>query len=339
MPTRTETFDPNELWKIEIFHNRNKYRESSISKVLKKSNADIIFNGTIYSPKTLKPLTYVKSNGVYLCNPGYLVYGFCWNGPRDFACSVIPTGKQNEIACTPLIVNSVKLNKLNYQPDMGGKRQRTAIGKKNGRIAYYVSTVGYTPENLRDYLSAIGWSDATMLDGGGSVCYADKSGYSFISDRKRIVPHFIAIYKKKEDNFEPEAKKPMVEINAYSKKSQGNKKLSTNFTVKEFACNDGSDAILIAPRLVMILQSVRSYFNKPVTINSAYRTPQYNKQVGGVTNSQHCYGTAADIAIKGVTPTQVANYVRTLMPDWGGVGIYSTFTHVDVRETKSDWKG
>ena len=111
--------------------------------------------------------------------------------------------------------------------------------------------------------------------------------------------------------------------------------------MSEFACKDGSDAVLVAPRLVMVSQSIRSHFAAPVTINSAYRTPQYNAKVGGVAHSQHCYGTAADIMVKGKTPAQVAAYAREIMPDWGGVGIYAKqgFTHIDVRAEKSDWTG
>lgn len=131
----------------------------------------------------------------------------------------------------------------------------------------------------------------------------------------------------------------MIEINAYSKSKDGNKKLTQNFKVKEFACNDGSDPIFIAPKLVDILQKIRTHFGKAVMINSAYRTPAYNKKVGGAAYSQHCYGTAADIRITGVTPKKVAEYVETLMPNTGGIGIYSTFTHVDVREVKSRWNG
>ena len=133
----------------------------------------------------------------------------------------------------------------------------------------------------------------------------------------------------------------MVEINAYSKAKDGNKKLSTHFKVKEFACKDGSDAVLVAPRLVMVLQSIRSHFGTAVTINSGYRTPQYNAKVGGVAHSQHCFGTAADITVRGQTPAAVADYARQLMPDWGGVGVYSQkgFTHIDVRETRADWNG
>ena len=138
---------------------------------------------------------------------------------------------------------------------------------------------------------------------------------------------------------ETEVKNMGIVINAYSKKKDGNKKLSANFKVKEFACKDGSDPIFIAPALVELLQKIRNHFGKSVNINSAYRTATYNKKVGGATYSQHCYGTAADIRISGVTPKQVAAYVETLMPNTGGIGIYKNFTHVDVREVKSRWNG
>ena len=133
----------------------------------------------------------------------------------------------------------------------------------------------------------------------------------------------------------------MVGINGYSKAKDGNKRLSAHFKVKEFACRDGSDAVLVAPRLVMVLESIRTYFGSAVRINSGYRTPQYNAKAGGVTDSQHCYGTAADIVVRGKTPAQVAAYARQLMPDWGGVGVYAKkgFTHIDVREAKADWTG
>lgn len=130
-----------------------------------------------------------------------------------------------------------------------------------------------------------------------------------------------------------------VSVKGYSKAKQGNVKLSTNFSVKEFACNDRSDVVFVAPQLVTILQKIRNHFGKPVKINSAYRTPTYNKKIGGETYSQHTLGTAADICITGVTPKKIAEYVETLMPKTGGIGIYPTFCHIDVRETKSRWNG
>ena len=127
-------------------------------------------------------------------------------------------------------------------------------------------------------------------------------------------------------------------IKAYSLKKDGNVKLSTNFKVKEFACNDGTDPIFIDTDLVTVLQKIRTHFGKPVTITSAYRTPPHNKTCGGTTYSQHLYGRAADIKISGVTPKKVADYAETLL-DNGGIGIYNAFTHIDVRTTKSRWQG
>lgn len=128
-------------------------------------------------------------------------------------------------------------------------------------------------------------------------------------------------------------------INAYSKAKDGNKKLSSNFKVKEFACTDGSDPIFIDSDLVNVLQKIRTHFGKSVTITSAYRTPGKNKAVGGETYSQHLYGRAADIKVNGVTPKKVAAYAETLLKNKGGIGIYSTFTHVDVRSVKARWNG
>ena len=128
-------------------------------------------------------------------------------------------------------------------------------------------------------------------------------------------------------------------IKAYSKAKDGNKKLSTNFRVREFACTDGSDPIFVDSDLVNVLQKVRDHFGKAVTITSAYRTPTKNKSCGGTTYSQHLYGRAADIKISGVSPKKVADYAETLLKNKGGIGIYSTFTHIDTRSTKSRWNG
>lgn len=128
-------------------------------------------------------------------------------------------------------------------------------------------------------------------------------------------------------------------VNSYSLKNDGKKKVSKNFSVREFGCQDGSDPIFISSELVNILQKVRTHFGTPVTINSAYRTPNHNKKIGGSTYSQHTYGRAADIVVKGVSPKKVAAYVEKLMPNKGGIGIYGTFTHIDTRETKSRWNG
>lgn len=128
-------------------------------------------------------------------------------------------------------------------------------------------------------------------------------------------------------------------LNVYSYTKDGTKFLSSNFRVREFRCKDDTDPIFIDLDLVNILQKIRDHFGKAVTITSAFRTASHNKKVGGATYSQHLYGKAADIKVSGVAPSVVADFAETLMPSTGGIGRYSTFTHVDVRKVKSRWNG
>lgn len=172
--------------------------------------------------------------------------------------------------------------------------------------------------------------------------YANNGTVAGINGKVDLNYMYIDVRKKdeiKEEKTEADNMQTNQNIKAYSKKKDGNLKLTPNFKVKEFACKDGSDPIFIAPSLVEVLQEIRNHFGKSVTINSGYRTSTYNKKVGGATYSQHCYGTAADIRVSGVKPEVVATFAETLIPNSGGIGIYKNFTHVDVRAVKSRWKG
>lgn len=341
MSTRAGTVPLSDLQFIKIYFNRKRLRSTTanLKKMLAEAGGDAICNGSIFL-QNQTPACHLKADGKVYKAPNYRAWAISWNTPADFGVKTVPNGDRNYMECVHLIIGGKKISPIHCGADMKYRAPRTAIGTKNGRFAYYVSKNRRTPEQLRDLLAASGWDNAIMMDGGGSTCFMDSTGKGFTGDG-RIIPFFLAWKYKNGDAFEPEGEKPMVEINAYSKAKDGNKKLSTHFKVKEFACKDGSDAVLVAPRLVMVLQSIRSHFGAAVTINSGYRTPQYNTKVGGVAHSQHCYGTAADITVKGQTPAAVAVYARQLMPDWGGVGVYSQkgFTHIDVREAKADWNG
>ena len=116
------------------------------------------------------------------------------------------------------------------------------------------------------------------------------------------------------------------------------------FSKNEFRCHCGGrycNGFPVEPNLKLahLLDQIREHFGKPVIITSPIRCPQHNAIVGGVSNSQHLYGNAADIQVQGVAPSVVADYVETLMPTWGGIGRYKTFTHVDVRPNRSRWYG
>ena len=339
--TRAGTIPLQDLQWLRIYFNRKRLRSTTanLKKMLAETGGDAICNGSIFL-RNQQPACHLKADGKVYKAPDYRAWAISWNTPEDFGVKTVPNGDANYMECVHLIIGGKKISPVTCGADMRYRAPRTAIGTKNGRFAYYVSKDRRSPEQLRDLLVSSGWDNAIMMDGGGSTCFMDKDGNGFTGDG-RVIPFFLVWKLKSGDAFEPEGEKPMVEINAYSKAKDGDKKLSTNFKVREFACKDGSDSVLVAPRLVMVLQSLRSHFCAAVTINSGYRTPQYNAKVGGVTDSQHCYGTAADIVVRGKTPAQVAAYARQLMPDWGGVGIYTKegFTHIDVRESKADWTG
>lgn len=125
----------------------------------------------------------------------------------------------------------------------------------------------------------------------------------------------------------------------YSLRDDGNLFISDHFRVNEFRCKDGTDPVCVDGDLVAILEYVRSKFGKPVVINSGYRTPSYNKKIGGAKFSWHMYGCAADIVVKGVKPADVYDFLCELFPNSCGFGLYASFVHVDCRAIKTRWKG
>lgn len=122
--------------------------------------------------------------------------------------------------------------------------------------------------------------------------------------------------------------------------------LTTNFTKQEFECRDGSampsEVLENVKLLAKELQVLRDFVGKKITINSGYRSKAYNATLKGASpKSQHLLGKAADIVIEGMTPKQVAAAIEKLIADGkmkqGGIGVYKTFTHYDIRGVKARW--
>lgn len=125
------------------------------------------------------------------------------------------------------------------------------------------------------------------------------------------------------------------------------KQLTKNFHIDEFKCSDGTSVpgqlyenVL---ELAENLQVLRTELGKPIHVVSGYRTPDYNKSVGGAKKSQHMVAKAADIKVKGIGPKRLSGQVRSLIAEGlmkkGGVAMYPTFTHYDVRGTNVRWRG
>lgn len=112
--------------------------------------------------------------------------------------------------------------------------------------------------------------------------------------------------------------------------------VSKNFSRSEFKCACcGFSTVDI--ELIKVLEVVRTYFKKPIKINSACRCENHNIKVGGALHSKHKLGIAADIVVKDTAPQLVYNFIDRYQPNKYGLGNYKTFTHFDVRSDK--WRG
>ena len=122
--------------------------------------------------------------------------------------------------------------------------------------------------------------------------------------------------------------------------------MTENFKKSEFDCKCGcemtEDVLVNITKLANQLQYVRDNVARPIDINSGYRCEAHNKAVGGSENSQHLLGKAADIVIQGLDPVlDTYDYLEELILSGeilqGGLGMYQTFTHYDIRKIKARW--
>ncbi len=121
--------------------------------------------------------------------------------------------------------------------------------------------------------------------------------------------------------------------------------LTEHFELIEFVSKDGTlIPYELMPNLTELannLQVLRDELGEPIRINSGYRSPTYNRRIGGARDSQHVQARAADITVKSKTPRQLAaiieRLIRTGKMKQGGLGVYPGFVHYDVRGTRARW--
>ena len=120
------------------------------------------------------------------------------------------------------------------------------------------------------------------------------------------------------------------------------------FTRKEFRCTCprcGGFPVEPEETMVRVVDEIRHRAGVPVTIvdsgGSGIRCPEHNAEVGGVANSEHLYGRAADLhsALPPAELYRIAEEVTAeLIPGRGGIGLYSWGIHVDTGKY-SRWNG
>jgi hypothetical protein len=108
-------------------------------------------------------------------------------------------------------------------------------------------------------------------------------------------------------------------------------KLSEHFTLGEMTVSNhkevynipSHEAIANMKRLCQWLEVLRERAGTPIRINSGYRSPQLNKKIGGVANSNHLTGCAVDIRVSGME--QLIRYAAILLD-------YAEESHQDFDE-------
>ncbi len=120
---------------------------------------------------------------------------------------------------------------------------------------------------------------------------------------------------------------------------------SQHFSWAEAACHDGTAVPdELRPNIIKLctqLEVLRADLGQPIHVDDMYRTPAHNSTVGGAPSSQHLLGKAADIRVDGLTPTQLRAAIQKLIAAEcmleGGVGLYSSFVHYDIRGHRARW--
>lgn len=115
-----------------------------------------------------------------------------------------------------------------------------------------------------------------------------------------------------------------------------------NFSKREMACKCGCSVPAGVDKnlekLAKALEELRALANSPLIITSGYRCPLHNSNVGGAKHSKHMQGIAADVWSKKLTPKELYDLAeRTPEFASSGIGLYSRWIHVDIREGRARW--
>lgn len=107
--------------------------------------------------------------------------------------------------------------------------------------------------------------------------------------------------------------------------------LSKYFSLQEFVKPEDNplpgSVLNNLKRLAMALDAVRERNGKPMVVSSGYRNKKHNAAVGGVKDSYHTFGKAADFPRHCLSP----GLIDWLKKNWsGGLGVYNWGIHLDI---------
>lgn len=119
--------------------------------------------------------------------------------------------------------------------------------------------------------------------------------------------------------------------------------LSKNFFLREFlrsetAARAGREIVPTEQEIANlrrlcedVLQPIRDFLGKPITITSGLRPSWLNALVGGSSSSEHLYGRAADFVVAGYTPYAACRAIETMQLPWNQlIHEFGQWTHISV---------
>lgn len=214
--------------------------------------------------------------------------------------------------------------------------EHTAVGKGKDGLIYHFSSMSVKLVDLAAQAAEV-CSEVMKFDGGGTtaVMKYGRRHIGYFGSQARSIPCGFVMRRLVEDPVEaPKWDAPYTPVTPTPRVNA--LRASTNFMLYEFESPDTHE-VMLEYELLDRLQRLRTLINKPVVVTSAYRTPEWNKHVAGVGDSQHLYGKAVDITVQGLSIFSVANAAEQV--GFRGIGTYQAqgFVHVDVRRTPARW--
>jgi len=118
--------------------------------------------------------------------------------------------------------------------------------------------------------------------------------------------------------------------------------IAKHFSKSELKC-PCCGLLFVDPDLLKSLDALRDKMGEPINISSGCRCEAHNKEIGGAKKSYHITGPqnpcqAVDISVPNEDYRyRLVEYAIEL--DFGGIGIYMKHVHLDIRKSKTMWRG
>ena len=267
--------------------------------------------------------------------------------PQEFISYLIPITKQN-IVLQSLLISQICLEsafgKKHFYNNYLGIKCHKGVSCREANTKEYINgsygnyKLAFAVYNditdcIADYLNIMGYSRYTKVREAKDYLEATQAikdcGYATGINYTNSLRKIIEKYKLYELDYN----------------MNPNTQLTTNFAYHEFFSGSSSGVKIEPPEeyfetikyIANQLQIVRDIINKPIHINSAYRTKEWNKSVGGATSSKHLEAKAVDIMVKGMATTDLAIYFAKLT-EFNGYGIAKGFLHIDLRNEFTIWE-